>query len=71
MIKMINVEVKINYENDELYCFNCKERIELTEKYIVIIEQLYDGEIIRKPVHLDCIEETYEDEEEQPFIHTI
>ena len=63
------IEVRYNDSNDELYCFECKDRINLAEKYIVIIEQLYDGEIIKKPVHLDCIQETFEDyeEDDEPF----
>jgi hypothetical protein len=46
----------------------CKERINILEKYIIIIDQLWDGEVTRRTVHLDCIEETYEEDEEQPFI---
>jgi hypothetical protein len=65
---MITAEVKINYNNDELYCMECKERIEIGEKYIIIIDQLYDGEVTRRFLHLDCLEETYEEDEEQPFI---
>jgi hypothetical protein len=65
---MINVEVKRNYNEDELYCMECKERINILEKYIIIIDQLWDGEVTRRTVHLDCIEETYEEDEEQPFI---
>lgn len=66
---MLNIEVKINYENDELFCMECKNRINLNDKYIVIVEQLYDGEMIKKPVHLDCVEETFEDEQEDYFIN--
>jgi hypothetical protein len=65
---MINVEVLRNYENDELFCAECKQRININEKYLLIIEQLYDGEIIKKPVHTDCIEETFPEEDEIPFI---
>jgi hypothetical protein len=61
---MINVEVKVNYENDELFCLECKNRINLNEKYLVIVEQMYDGEVVKKPVHLDCVEETPEEEED-------
>jgi hypothetical protein len=66
---MLNVEVKINYENDELFCLECKNRINLNEKYLVIVEQMYDGEVVKKPVHLDCVEETFEDEQEDYFIN--
>jgi len=61
---MINVEVKVNYENDELFCMECKNRINLNEKYLVIVEQMYDGEVVKKSVHLDCVEETPEEEED-------
>jgi hypothetical protein len=61
---MLNVEVKVNYENDELFCLECKNRINLNEKYLVIVEQMYDGEVVKKPVHLDCVEETPEEEED-------
>ena len=61
---MLNVEVKVNYENDELFCLECKNRINLNEKYLIIVEQMYDGEVVKKPIHLDCVEETFEDEEE-------
>jgi len=65
---MINVEVKVNYENDELFCLECKNRINLNEKYLIVVEQMYDGEVIKKPIHLDCVEET-PDEEEDYFIN--
>ena len=60
----INVEVKINYDNDELFCSVCKNRIEIGEKFIVILEELLEDSIERKPVHLDCIEETYDEDDE-------
>ncbi len=62
----INVEVKINYDNDELFCQECKNRIEIGEKFVVILEELLEDEIERKPVHLDCLEETFEEDEEFP-----
>ena len=64
----LNVEVKVNYEDDELYCMECKNQINLGEKYLVIIDELFTGEITKRPIHLDCIQETFEDEFEQPFI---
>ena len=65
----IQVEVRYNDENEELYCLECKNRINLNEKYLIVIEQLYDGEVIKKPVHLDCVQETFEDEQEGYFIN--
>ena len=60
----INIQVKFNEDNDELFCLECKNRINLNEKYLVIVEQMYDGEVVKKPVHLDCVEETPEEEED-------
>lgn len=60
----INVEVKVNYDNDELFCSICKNRIELGEKFVVILEELLEDEIERKPVHLDCLEETFDEDDE-------
>ena len=65
---MINVEVRTNFYDDELYCKECKNRINLGEKYIIIVEELCDGTIEKTPVHLDCVQETYEEEDEVPFI---
>jgi len=59
----INIQVKFNEDNDELFCLECKNRINLNEKYIIICDQLYDGEVVKKSVHLDCIEETSEDDD--------
>jgi hypothetical protein len=60
---MYNVEVKRNFTEDELYCAVCKERILLTEKYLVIVDDILE----RTPVHFECVEETPEDDE-IPFI---
>jgi len=63
----IQVEVRYNDENEELYCLECKNRINLNEKYLIVIEQLYDGEVIKKPVHLDCVQETFDEEQDDYF----
>jgi len=62
----MRIKVKYNDGNeddekkDELYCVCCKERINLGEKYIIVLEE--DGdEIIQKPYHLDHVPE--DDEE--------
>jgi hypothetical protein len=58
----INVEVKINYDNDELYCQECKEKISLGEKYCTVLDQLYSGEIENRNLHFDCLPEITEEE---------
>jgi hypothetical protein len=57
------MEVKIlyNYGDENLYCCECKEKILPFEKFGIITEQLYDGEIIEKCYHIDCIPEVEED----------
>lgn len=60
----LNVEVKINYQEDDLFCSVCKNRINLTEKYLVILEETLEDLVERKPVHLDCVEETPSDEDD-------
>lgn len=57
----IPIEVKVNMENDELYCEFCKRKICLGEKFIIVIQN-DDNEIIESPRHLDCIEETYDED---------
>jgi hypothetical protein len=58
----INVNIKFN-EEDELYCVECKERILFGEKHLVILEESLDGEVEKRPVHFECIQETFEDDE--------
>lgn len=60
---MIN-KVKYNDNNDELWCIDCKKRINLGEKYVEIVES-YSGEKIKKTYHLECvpIDEAEEDDE--------
>lgn len=49
------MRVLINYDNDNLYCVECKEVIEIGEKYIIIEEEIYGDQIIEKPYHPDCV----------------
>lgn len=51
---MSNVKIKYNDEQDELFCSECKDRINLGEKYAEVAEEEL-GEIIIKTVHLDCL----------------
>ena len=57
----METQIKINYENDYLFCIECKKRIEIGKKYAIIYEQLYDGEILIKTYHPDCIPESEDD----------
>lgn len=51
------MEIKIltNYNDDDLWCADCKQKIRLAEKFGIVYEELYDGEIIEKTFHLDCL----------------
>lgn len=55
----MRIQVAYNLDNDELYCVECKSKIKLGEKYIIIYETVYN-EVIKKPVHCECIEESEE-----------
>jgi len=62
--------VKYNDENNELYCVYCKGRINLGEKYLTILEQLYCGEVLRKDYHAACVPETPEEADDEYIINT-
>lgn len=61
------MEIKIltNYD-DDLWCVECKQKVRMLEKFGIVYEQLYNGEMIEKIFHLDCI--SPEDETEDPYI---
>ena len=48
------MKVKYNDDRDDLYCIECKERINLGEKYAEITET-YLSEKIRKTYHISCV----------------
>ncbi|MHA1789172.1 MAG: hypothetical protein ACTSXT_08090 [Candidatus Helarchaeota archaeon] len=52
------MKVQYNDENDNLWCVGCKNRIHLGEKYIILEEEIYDGEIVKKEFHPECLPET-------------
>jgi hypothetical protein len=58
----MDVKVLFNYD-DELYCCDCKKRIELGQKFAMISEEDYLGSI-QKVYCLECIPET----EIEPYI---
>lgn len=61
------MKILINYDQDDLWCIECKERINIGEKYVEIIEE-YGGEKIPKTYHLDCAPSEEESEDEDIFI---
>jgi len=66
---MINVKVRFNDENDELFCTYSKERIQIGEKYALLVVQMYDGTCDELPYKLENLpaEDEIEDFDE-PFI---
>lgn len=56
------MKVLFNDDQDELYCIECKSRINLGEKYVQISES-YGGEKYFKCFHPECLPETEEDED--------
>jgi hypothetical protein len=66
---MLNVKIRYNDENEELFCCFDKQRIQLGEKFATVIIQMYDGsveELVYRLENLPC-EDEYEDYD-QPFI---
>lgn len=58
------MKLKINYNDDNLYCIYSKELIIIGEKYIEIEEE-YQGSIINKIYKIDYAPI---DEDEEPYI---
>ena len=57
------MKVQYNNNNDELFCVECKRRIHIGEKYIIVKEKIYGDEIVKKEYHLgECIPEMEDDE---------
>ena len=54
------MKVRYNDNDDELWCIECKDRINLGEKYIIVTE-LYDGGI-KKTYHPECVPEIEDDD---------
>jgi len=50
------MEIKIltNYDS-ELYCMECKQKIQMLEKFGIVYEEIYNDDIIEKTFHLDCL----------------
>lgn len=65
----LNVKILYNDNNEELFCVFDKQRIQIGEKYAILLTQMYDGsveELVYRLENLPC-EDEYEDFEE-PFI---
>ena len=65
----LNVRVRFNDADEELVRTFSKERIQLGEKYAILLTQLYSGEVESLVYKLENLpaEDEY-DEEETPFI---
>jgi hypothetical protein len=67
----MDVKVKTNWEKEDgLYCMECKQKIHISERYCILLEQLYSGEIYKKILHPECLpeiteEDYYEDTEQE------
>jgi hypothetical protein len=63
---MALISVKINKEDENLYCVESKEKIEIGEKYAFVIEDYY-GDTVLTPVKLEYLPVEPEDDDE-PYI---
>jgi len=65
------MKIKVNYNNDDLWCLYSKQRIEIGERYIVVLEDYLDM-VIKKEYSYDCLEmlidEHLEQYDEEPEI---
>ena len=55
------MKIKINTNRDDLYCLYFKERIERGEKYIEVIEDYLDEEIIKTYAY-NCLDMLIEEQ---------
>jgi len=57
------MKVLFNDNDDELWCVNCKCRINIGEKFVQIKEEGYDeDDVIEKAYHPGCLPEMEDDE---------
>jgi len=54
------MKIKINYNNDDLWCLDSKERIEIDEKYVEINED-YQGDVFVKTYKYECLDNLIEE----------
>jgi hypothetical protein len=50
---MINIKVRFNDSDDELYCTFSKERINLGEKYALLVVEVYPDQFEDMPYKLE------------------
>jgi hypothetical protein len=58
----MNATIRINHNNEDLWCDYCKERINLGDKYAIVYEEVYGDELVDHINHLDCIPDCDEEE---------
>jgi len=65
----LNVRIKYNDNDEELFCTYSKERIQLGEKYAILLTQLYSGEVEELVYKLENLpaESEYESDEDDLF----
>lgn len=51
----MSVKIRTNEFDDELYCVYSKEKIALGEKYALVQEEIYNGEIVEKAYKLENV----------------
>jgi len=66
---MINISVRFNDDNEELFCVYSKERIQLGEKYAILYIQMYSGEMEELVYKLENLplDSEINDEDDEPF----
>jgi hypothetical protein len=64
----LNIRVRFNDSDEELFCTFSKERIQLGEKYAILLTQLYSGEVESLVYKLENLPAEDEYEDEEPFI---
>jgi hypothetical protein len=64
---MINIKVRFNDSDDELYCTFSKERINLGEKYALLVVEVYPDQFEDMPYKLENLPTEDEFEDDEPF----
>lgn len=68
---MKSIIAKTNWENHQLYCYECKNKIKLGEKYLIEFLDESD-DLVDRPLHLECLseideEDYYENDSDEDF----
>lgn len=64
------MKIKINHNNNSLYCIYSKEKIDIDEKYVELVDE-YLGEEIPKTYkyeYLDLLIDEYLEDDQEPEI---